>query len=120
MSVASHTITATYSGNPTINASTSANLTQTVNKALTNVAAANGTGFLRRTYSATLSRAHDGARLSGRPIVFSIAGTTICTATTNANGVASCTVTGVVIGGTYTASYAGDGNHLPSSGSANA
>jgi len=120
LSVAAHTITATYSGSATVNASTSANLTQTVNQAVTSVAAANGTGFLRRTYSATLTRVHDGAKLAGKPVVFTIAGTTICTATTNANGVASCTVTAITIGGTYTASYAGDGNYLPSSGSANA
>lgn len=67
--------------------------------------------------------------IAGEPIVFTAGGTTLCTATTNYLGVASCNVLGNVTGllavlatGGYTASFAGDNSFspgfAPSSGSA--
>jgi hypothetical protein len=68
------------------------------------------------TLSATLT-GPIGNPLSGKLVTLSY-GTVSCQATTNLNGVASCTVTDADAPGTYTvtASFAGDGTHQPSSG----
>jgi len=58
------------------------------------------------------------AAIAGAAVHFSVGGRT-CDATTTASGVASCSVTLPFAGAyTLTASYAGDGGHLPSSVSA--
>jgi YVTN family beta-propeller protein len=113
-----HSITATYSGAAAFLAS-SATLSQVVNKAPTTLVAAPGTGdIVNRTYSATLTRVFDGAPIAGAPVTFSYAGKVLCTATTNASGVAACSVRALSFaGGTYTAAYAGDADHLASTGS---
>jgi hypothetical protein len=54
--------------------------------------------------------------VAGRTIVFRVAGTTVCSATTDSAGVATCETIGVVIGPeTYIAAFAGDTDYLPSS-----
>ena len=76
-------------------------------------------GLLQDTFSASLTDALDGAPISGQAVVFSIQGHELCQATTNNNGVASCTITAItlVIGpASYTATYAGDGDYQPSTG----
>jgi hypothetical protein len=67
------------------------------------------------TFSATLTRTLDKAALSGQTIVFSVGAHTVCTATTNSSGVASCSVIGLALGGTFTATYAGSALYLGSS-----
>jgi hypothetical protein len=75
--------------------------------------------------TATLTNALTSTPIPGEPIAFTAGTTTLCTATTNANGVASCNALGnvsdvaAVVGSDgYTVSFAGDANYLPSSGSA--
>lgn len=111
-----HAIAASYGGS-TAFAASDATLSQTVDKAATNLVAAKASrGALKITFSATLTRVVDGGALAGKPITFKIAGATVCSATTNATGKASCSVGGLVIGsGSYTATFAGDGNYLATS-----
>lgn len=108
-----HAIKATYSGNSLFMGSSSATLTQTVNKADTKLVASKATRTLAKvTFSATLTRVFDAAPLAGKTVAFKIAGSTVCSATTNTAGKAGCTVIGLVIGsGTYTAAYAGDSTY---------
>jgi hypothetical protein len=66
------------------------------------------------TVSAILTE--DGVTpLAGRPLVFSLNGVDNCTATTNAGGVASCSITPSESAGTYplSISFAGDALYLP-------
>jgi hypothetical protein len=42
--------------------------------------------------SARLTHSDPALPVAGQPVVFSVGGTTLCTATTNANGVASCII----------------------------
>lgn len=76
-----------------------------------------GTGTLR----ARLVDA-DGAPVPGKTLAFEVASTTVCTATTNALGFASCRPTSgqlqLLLGAGYTARFAGDASHLASSGRA--
>jgi hypothetical protein len=60
------------------------------------------------------------APIANEPIVFTAGGTTLCTATTNASGVASCNVlanlpdvVAVLAAGGYTATFAGDDSSSP-------
>ena len=92
--------------------------TFTVNKAATTLVAT-PQGLLFTTLSAIFTRSFDGAPIGGQTVVFRSGSMTICTAVTNANGVASCSVTlGVSLFGTYTATYAGNADYLPGTGGA--
>ena len=88
----------------------------TITKAGTRLAAAAAKrGLLSLTFSATLTRADHGAAISGETIAFAAAGRTVCRATTNSSGVASCKVIRLLTGsGIYTASFAGDSGYQPS------
>jgi hypothetical protein len=60
-----------------------------------------------------------GAPVAGRTIAFSTGATRLCSATTNADGVASCTVNpaaelAVLIANQYTATFAGSPQHTAS------
>jgi hypothetical protein len=92
----------------------------TITKAPTGLVAARAkTGLLSLTFSATLTRTDNSAAISGKTIAFSVQGQRVCQATTDAAGVARCTVIGIAIGsGSYTASFAGDADYLSSSGTA--
>ena len=123
LSVGNHSVTATYNGDSNFNSSLSSARIQTVNRAPTTLTAHGVTSpsLLHYTFSATLTRTFDGAKLGGENIAFSYNGHTICAGTTNSSGVASCTVEGliIVIGkADYTASFAGDTDYLPSTGTA--
>jgi hypothetical protein len=78
--------------------------------------------LLRLTYSAKLTRTFDGTLIAGRTVTFTIGRSTVCTATTNAQGVASCTVFGLILGigptPAYTAKFGGDADYLASTGTA--
>jgi hypothetical protein len=75
---------------------------------------------LKVTYTATLTRADSHAPIASQPVTFSAKGAPQCSATTNAQGTATCTtnvltVLSVFLAGSTTATYAGNGSYLPSS-----
>jgi Bacterial Ig-like domain (group 3) len=117
---------ASYSGDPTHNASTSgcgdevATVTgaQPVATSLT-VSAATGDFADATTVSAVLKKASDSSAIAGKSVTLTLNGSEHCTATTDATGTASCQVTPGEPAGTYplTASFAGDGDFLSSNGS---
>ncbi len=111
-----HKITAVYGGDKNFKASTSAVLTQSVNKVATTLVAAPAKfGLLSITFSATLTRSDTKAPLSGQTVTFSLLGRNVCQGTTASTGVAHCTITGLFLGiRTYTATYAGSTAYLPS------
>jgi hypothetical protein len=72
---------------------------------------------------ARLTHAVTGAPIAGEPIVFTAGTTHLCTAITNSNGYAGCTLTLVgnlagILNLGFNATYLGDANHLPSGGAA--
>ncbi len=115
-------LTATYSPDTADLAGSSTTGTLTIGQRGTVLVAAKATfpQPLKVHFSATLTSA--GTPVPGETITFSYAGVELCTATTNAQGVAGCTVSALVINilgpGSYDAGFAGDQNYLPSSGSA--
>ena len=66
--------------------------------------------------SATLSDSATGQPITGQNVVFTTGRTTLCTSATDARGVAVCQATLflplIVLGGGYTAAYAGNAAHL--------
>ncbi len=118
-SVGTHNVTASYSGSTDYGSSTSSVLSQVVNKDGTIVVAQASTNT---TMTATLVTAQ-GAPIPSQTLSFTTGTTALCTAVTAANGVASCTATGLgalslELNGTYTATFAGNASFLGSSGSA--
>ncbi len=67
------------------------------------------------TVSATLTDTYTGTGAPGEKVTLTLNGTQTCTGTTNANGVASCSITPNEAGGTYnlTASFSGDTSQVP-------
>jgi alpha-tubulin suppressor-like RCC1 family protein len=128
--VSGSTVTFTGVGTCTIDANQAGNanylpapqVTQgfTVVKAATTLVAMPYNG----TFSATLKRTFDGAPIPGQTVSFTFAGTPMCTATTNAQGVASCRSTALItifilLGDySYTATYAGNADYDGSTASA--
>jgi DNA-binding beta-propeller fold protein YncE len=92
--------------------------TLAITRAPTNLAAAPARhGLLSITFSATLTRADNSAGVSGKTVAFSVHGNQICHGTTNDSGVASCSVTRLIIGQAYyTATFDGDSDYLASNG----
>jgi len=114
-----HSISASYSGTSDYSASASSALTQTVNKDGTSLAAQNAS---ENTMTATLTTAQHNP-LAGQTLTFTAGTTTLCTAVTGANGVASCKATGsngttLQRAGSYTVTYAGNASYLGSSATA--
>ena len=127
LAAGSHTITATYSGD-TSYAGSQGTLAQplvvqirTVLDAI-DVKVLSSLGGFKIRFQATLTTAVGGTPIAGEQVTFtsSVLGlNTKCTATTDANGVASCQATvNSLLTGTYTANFAGDGLYLPSSDAA--
>ena len=89
----------------------------TISKAPTKLVAAPAKfGLLSITFSAKLTRPDSGAAVPGKTIVFSVKGRRVCQAATNSSGLASCAAIGLPLGpASYTASYAGDADYIPSS-----
>ncbi len=122
LSVGSHVIAATYSADTGNFGGSSGSLTQTVEKAHTTLTY---TGDSSADYhdaaavSARLTRTDDSAPIAGKSVTLTMAAET-CTALTDGSGVAACTITPNEPAGpfTITASFAGDGNYLASSGTA--
>ena len=71
---------------------------------------------------ATLADTTTRLPVAGATVTFSVAGYALCTATTDAHGVASCTglcpLTVILLAGSYTAAYAGDPSLAPASATA--
>ncbi len=67
------------------------------------------------TVSATLDNTYTNLPVPGEPVTLTVNGTQPCTATTNANGVASCTITPNEPSGSYslTATFTGDTSSMP-------
>jgi Big-like domain-containing protein len=112
LSVGSHTLSATYSGDTVFSGSTSPAVTQTVTKEPTSITTSRSGG----TMIATLTSAH--GPLAGQTLVFATGSTTMCTVVTNASGSAACNATAVQkvqinLNG-YTVSFGGSSSYLPS------
>jgi hypothetical protein len=118
----SHDIRAVYSGSPTFEPSQSNAHTVTVGKQVTSLEADAALvrliplglplGQLRVTLTS------GGNPVAGAPIVFKIGPNTACVSNTNAQGIATCNALPKLVQLTlalgYTASYAGDANHVGS------
>jgi hypothetical protein len=118
------TVTCTASDSDDANSPVKATFTVTVKRAPTALVAApqlvllppGGVGL--GNVSATLSSV--GQPIAGRRITFTTGGTQLCSATTVANGTASCQVSllaelAVLLSNQYTATFAGDSQYLASS-----
>ena len=115
----SYTVTASFGGDGTYLGSSGTGTITVANKLPTTIVytgdTTTGVGQTA-TLSAKLT-AQSGSPLGGKVVTLSF-GSVSCQATTNVNGVASCTVTVVDVPGSYTvtASFAGDVTYLASSG----
>jgi hypothetical protein len=69
-------------------------------------------GLVATSLTATLTRSFDRAPLTGQTVTFSVGQAKVCTAQTNANGVATCRVLVISLGGSYTATFAGSIDYL--------
>ncbi len=120
--VATHHITATYSGDSNFTVSTSANVDQVVTKAMTTTtvtASPSGSaGFGHPvTFTATVGVVAPGAGSPTGPVVFSIDGTAVGSVPLSSTETASVATSALSPGNhTVTAAYQGDGNFLGSSG----
>jgi hypothetical protein len=120
LSIGTHPITAVYSGDTGFVTSTSSVLNQVVGAAPTSITtSAMFTSSQQIVLYGTLNSFGD--TVPGETLTFSVAGTTLCTATTNSAGVASCTLTynqALALrqnAGRYRVSFAGDANFTASS-----
>jgi hypothetical protein len=125
LNVGSYAISVAYSDTSSGNFMTSASTNSAslvIQKAPTTLQAAPvKNGLLTHTFSATLTQTSNDKAVAGQSIKFSYQGAGVCSANTNSNGTASCTVIGlfIVLGpADDTATYAGDGDYLPSTDSA--
>lgn len=115
LAVGGHNVTAAYGGDASYPASSSGPLTQTVTKAITSINAEPATN--RGVITAVLSTAY--GPVAGAELTFTVGpnNATLCTATTNASGVATC-MTGplrleaLALYKAYEASYAGNADYL--------
>jgi Concanavalin A-like lectin/glucanases superfamily/Bacterial Ig-like domain (group 3) len=115
LSVSSHAISAIYGGDTNFVGSTSAALTQTVNKALAGVAASSTTNPSTHGQSAILtariSASAPGAGTPSGTVAFKDGATTLAAVAVNGNGVATYTSSSLAVGThSITAFYSGDGN----------
>jgi hypothetical protein len=121
-----HDITATYGGSSAFAPSTSAPVSQHVQKAPTSLHAEaalvklSPLGLPLGQLKATLTSPN--GPLAGRTVVFKIGALTACVSTTNVDGTATCNALRYVVQLTlnlgYSATFAGDANYLPSSATA--
>lgn len=125
LAVGEHEVTATYSGADSATTS-SASLAQTVTQATTTLKATPALAQLKglQLYLTDLNAmlTAPGGPVAGETVTFKAGARVICTAVTNAQGVASCSGTAsvlqIVLGLGYTAQYAGSASYLPSTGKA--
>ncbi len=108
-------ISASYSGNIYYGSSTAAS-TATVHTPTTLTVSAGTSDFADAgIVSGVLTNSITGATISGEPVTLTLNGTQSCNATTNASGVASCSITPNEPAATYvlTGSFAGDTSIAP-------
>jgi len=130
LTAGSHNVTAVYSGDGAFDGSTSAAFVQKVNKSATSLKATpvivqlKGLSLYLPNLNAKVLDA-SGRPVAGVPVSFvsgGLLGGTICMATTNGQGVASCNGTSsllqTVLGLGYSASFGGNDSYLASSGKA--
>jgi Domain of unknown function (DUF4082)/Bacterial Ig-like domain (group 3)/Bacterial Ig domain len=125
LSGGTHALKAVYQGDGNFTGSTSATVSEVVQPAATKLAAAPavlGLDPLQLTLlnlSATLTRSDTGAPIAGQTVAMTAGGTFLCSATTNAAGVATCNgvlgVLAILLGGGYTATFNGTPNYRASS-----
>lgn len=122
LSVGSHTISATFTSSSANFDGSTGSIVQIVNRARTTLSYDGATsvdfddpGVL----SARLTRTYDGSALVGSTVHLAM-GSETCSASTDSNGEATCTITPAEPAALYTASasYDGDANYLASSGGA--
>ena len=116
LTVGAHTVSATYSGNGSDLPSTSANLTQTVNKARSRTVVATSRTPTPQatpaTLTATVTAVAPGSGIATGLVQFRVDGVNFGTAVAlGPTGTASITTTGIAVGRhTVTVVYAGDGS----------
>jgi hypothetical protein len=114
LGVGTHQLSAKHAATSTFTAANSAPASQTVSKAATKMTATPS----HTAVSAKLLRTDDGRPVAGQRVTFKAGTTLVCTATTNAAGVAKCpTPTGAKANAIrnnhgYTATYAATANYL--------
>ena len=122
LSVASHSITAVYSGDSAFAPSTSTILTQTVNQAstATSIASSANPSVVGQsvTFTATVGAVAPGSGTATGTITFKDGATTLGTGTLSAGSATFATSTLILGNHSITASYGGDGNFVSSSSSA--
>ena len=93
---------------------TTGNGTLTVNKKVTNLVVSDVSGVNGQNVNLQATLTDNGTALPGKPIQFAVNGTTIGTANTDANGIATLTYTITQNTGTYdiTAIFSGDSEYL--------
>jgi hypothetical protein len=114
-----HTITASYTGDPTFAPAASSPVPARVARLTTQLHSASALHIaaLATRLTATLVGA-DGNPVAGRTVTFVVGGNPACTATSGADGTASCELpllgnglTGLL---SYAVRFSGDGNYAPS------
>jgi Bacterial Ig-like domain (group 3)/MBG domain (YGX type) len=118
----SHRIVATYAGDTNFTGSTSATLSQAINKADTRMAVTSSrnasTYGQSVTFTATVSPVAPGAGTATGTITFLDGGSPICVASALTGGVATCTTSSLSASNhTIATSYVGDGSFNGSTGS---
>jgi hypothetical protein len=122
LAVNSHSITAVYSGDSNFTGSTSAALTQAVNKASTTTAlsCSPNPSIVNQsvTFTATVSLVAPGAGTPTGTVTFNDGSTTLTTVTLTSSGTATFSTSSLAVNShSITAVYSGDGNFNGSSGS---
>jgi hypothetical protein len=115
LSVAAHSITVEYNGDGNFNTSTSATLSQTVNRAdtTTTVTSSANPSVVGQsvTFTATVAPVAPGAGIPGGAVTFKDASTTLGTATLDATGKATLSTSSLAVGThSITVEYGGDTN----------
>jgi hypothetical protein len=116
LSVATHSIVATYGGAPDYQGSASSALSQSVTAATTSIAAQAATSGGSMTAVLTTAYGH----VAGATLTFTTGTTALCTGVTNASGSATCSAGSLAnitlhVHGSYTVSYAGSTDYTASS-----
>jgi len=108
-------VTDTFAGNSYYQSSTASSTVNLPEGTTLTVSPGSGTYNVPGTVSGTLVNSVTNAPVPNEPVTLTVNGTQHCTATTNASGVASCTVTPNEPGGTYTltGSFSGDTTSVP-------
>jgi hypothetical protein len=121
LSGGTHVLTASYAGDQTFSGSNTVGVFVTIDPAPTKLSATPavlrlaGPTVYAFTVSANLTRSDTGAPLSGQQVSFSAGSTSICTATTDTSGQASCSgltsAPAIVLSQGYTATFAGTADY---------